>query len=93
MPNNIRAHVFIKGWVQRVFFRKNTRMVATQHNVKGWVKNLEDRRVEAILEGDETNVSKVLEWLHIGPPGAQVEKVEVEYKTFTGEFNNFTIIQ
>ena len=68
-------------------------MVATQHNVKGWVKNLEDRRVEAILEGDETNVSKVLEWLHIGPPGAQVEKVEVEYKTFTGEFNNFTIIQ
>lgn len=49
----IRAHVFILGKVQGVYFRHNTRIVATRCGVKGWVRNLQDGQVEAVLEGDE----------------------------------------
>ena len=87
----IRAHVFISGKVQGVFFRATTRDIARRYGVTGWVKNLWDGRVEAIFEGDEDAVKKVIEWCHIGPPGARVEKVEVMYEDYKGEFDNFEI--
>ncbi len=45
----VRAHVFIRGRVQGVYFRQNTMIVATRHGVMGWVRNLKDGRVEAVL--------------------------------------------
>jgi acylphosphatase len=53
----IRAHLFILGKVQGVYFRHNTRIIANRFGVKGWVRNLEDGQVEAVLEGDEINVN------------------------------------
>ena len=47
--------------------------------------------MEAILEGDEMNVSEVIEWCHAGPPEAKVEDVKLEYESYTGEFDNFTV--
>ncbi len=86
-----RAHIFVSGTVQGVYFRQNTKEVATRHNVTGWVRNLPDGRVEAILEGDESDVNKVIEWCHVGPPKAKVTDVNVKFDNYTGEFADFVI--
>ena len=60
--------------------------------VKGWVKNLPDGRVEAILEGEKEAVKKLIEWAHKGPPYARVEKVKVDWEEYLGEFGTFSIV-
>ncbi len=86
-----RAHVFIKGKVQGVYFRQNTKQVATEHRVTGWVCNLSDGRVEAVFEGEKTNVNDVIEWCHVGPPNSRVDGVDVRFEKYTGEFDSFAI--
>jgi acylphosphatase len=87
----VRAHLRIYGRVQGVFFRANMRDVALKYGVKGWVMNREDGSVEAVLEGDEESVRKVIEWAHRGPPLAIVEKVDVKWEDYKGEFRDFRI--
>ncbi len=87
----IRAHVLIEGRVQGVFFRAETRTVARQHNLTGWVKNLYDGSVEAVFEGEEENVEKAVQWCHKGPPHALVTNVTVKREPYTGEFETFSI--
>jgi acylphosphatase len=79
MSERTRAHVFVTGKVQGVFFRANTRDTARERGVDGWVKNLDDGRVEAVFEGDEETVEAMVEWCHTGSPQARVEGVEAEY--------------
>ena len=86
-----RAHVFISGRVQGVYFRQNTKQVATRHKVTGWVRNLVDGRVEAMFEGDEMSVNEVIEWCHVGPPKAKVDDVNVKFQKYTGEFPDFSV--
>jgi len=92
MNKKVRAHLYIEGLVQGVFFRKYTREVAKKYNVKGWVKNLPDGRVEALLEGDKENVEKVIEFCKKGPPGAIVDNVEIIWEEYKGEFDDFKIV-
>ncbi|HEY1247733.1 MAG TPA: acylphosphatase [Nitrososphaera sp.] len=87
----IRAHVFIRGKVQGVYFRQNTKQAATRRGVTGWVRNLPDGRVEAIFEGYNADVNEVIEWCHVGPAKAKVEDVDVKFEKYTGELANFTI--
>jgi acylphosphatase len=87
----IRAHVFIIGKVQGVYFRQNTKQAATRRGVTGWVRNLPDGRVEAIFEGYNADVNEVIEWCHVGPAKAKVEDVDVKFEKYTGELANFTI--
>ena len=86
-----RVHVYISGRVQGVFFRAETQRAATDLNLTGWVKNIVDGRVEAVFEGEDEDVDKMLAWCHVGPPAARVENVEVTEETYTGEFRNFSI--
>ena len=86
-----RAHVFVSGTVQGVYFRQNTKDVATRHNVTGWVRNLQDGRVEAVFEGGEMDVNEVIEWCHVGPPKAKVDDVNVKFEKYTGEFADFAV--
>ena len=86
-----RAHVFVSGNVQGVYFRQNTKQVATRHKVVGWVRNLPDGRVEAVFEGDEVAVNEVIKWCHIGPPKASVQDVNVKFEKYNGEFADFNI--
>jgi acylphosphatase len=74
-----------------VFFRAETQRAATGYNLTGWVRNLADGGVEALLEGEGKNVDEMLEWCRKGPPAARVENVIVTEEPYTGEFNNFTI--
>lgn len=88
----IRAHVLVTGKVQGVYFRQNTQSVATEHGVYGWVRNLPDGRVEAVLEGDEDAVDRVVQWCHTGPPAARVDSIDVQRGRYTGEFSSFDVI-
>ncbi|WP_338729179.1 acylphosphatase [Haladaptatus sp. DJG-WS-42] len=80
MAEKVRAHVFVSGTVQGVYYRANTRDKAQELGVSGWVKNLSDGRVEAVFEGDETVVESLIEWCHTGSPAAEVTGVEAEYE-------------
>jgi acylphosphatase len=85
------AHVFVSGRVQGVFFRQNTKQQAQRQGVKGWVKNLDDGRVEAVFEGEEPAVKTLVEFCRKGPRGAVVTDVQVEWTPFNGEFEDFDI--
>lgn len=90
---NVRAHLYIKGKVQGVFFRQSMKEIAVRYGVRGWVRNRSDgRTVEAVLEGPRDAVAKVIEWAKIGPPGARVEEVEVNWEEYKGEFQDFRIL-
>jgi acylphosphatase len=91
MGEKVRAHVYISGIVQGVFFRANTKRVADRLGVKGWVRNLIDGRVEAVFEGDKEAVNKIIEWCKTGPPLARVDNVEVHWEPYKGEFEEFSI--
>lgn len=79
-----RAHVFVSGTVQGVFYRANTREQARKRGVDGWVKNLDDGRVEAVFEGPESAVDSMIEWCHDGSPAASVTDVTVSMEEPTG---------
>lgn len=91
MPNQVRAHAIISGRVQGVFFRAETQRAATGHKVTGWVRNLPDKSVEAVLEGEQAAVESVLEWCRQGPPYARVDNVVVRWEAYTGAFKGFEI--
>ena len=87
-----RAHVFVTAKVQGDYFRQNTQMTAREHGATGWVRNLPDGRVEAVIEGDDATVRKVVDWCRHGPPAARVDSIDVKHETYTGEFAGFEII-
>jgi acylphosphatase len=88
----VRAHVFVSGRVQGVFFRSETAYEARRHNVNGWARNLPDGRVEAVFEGESEGVEKLVEFCKRGPPGAKVTAVNVTMEPFSGEFREFEIV-
>jgi acylphosphatase len=71
----ITLHLNITGRVQGVGYRDSLRMIAQALNVTGWVRNKEDGSVEAIVQGEEPDVERVVAWCHNGPPGANVKYV------------------
>ena len=85
MAERTRAHVFVSGTVQGVYYRANTRDTARERGVDGWVTNLADGRVEAVFEGPDEAVESMVEWCHEGSPAAEVEDVEAEYGKPQGE--------
>ena len=86
-----RAHVFVSGYVQGVFFRSRIRQEAGNRNVKGWVRNLADGRVEAVLEGEETAVKALVDFCKRGPPRATITSVDLSWEDYGNEFSNFEI--
>ena len=87
----VRAHIFVSGRVQGVFFRVETRYEAIKRNVAGWVRNTSGGRVEAIFEGEREDVEKLIEFCRKGPSGARVTKVDVQWEEYSGEFKDFKI--
>ena len=69
--------VRITGKVQGVGFRFSTVRQAHSTGVTGWVRNLDDGAVEALLQGPHDHVDKLLSWMHMGPPAARVDEVEI----------------
>jgi acylphosphatase len=86
-----RMRVHISGIVQGVFFRAATRRTAADLNLTGWVRNMDDGRVEAVIEGEDAAVEKMIAWCEIGPPSAKVENVTTSEEHYTGGFSDFSI--
>jgi acylphosphatase len=90
--SNQRIRIIVTGKVQGVFFRQALKVMAKKNNVFGWVKNLKDGHVEAVLEGDEEKINRLVEWSHGGPANARVEDVEIHNEKFSGEFKKFDVL-
>lgn len=69
--------MFVSGQVQGVFFRAECASRARERGLGGFVRNLQDGRVEAVFEGDPAEVDAMVEWCHTGPRWAHVANVEV----------------
>lgn len=87
----VRAHLFIEGRVQGVFYRAFTRDIAHSLGLNGWVRNLRDGRVEAIFEGEKGLIEKAIKECYTGPPGARVTNIDIKWEEFKGDLKGFTI--
>lgn len=84
-----RAHIFVSGLVQGVCYRAFAEKEANSYALTGWVRNLFDSRVEAVVEGEKGLIIDFIKELRIGPPSADVTGVAVEWQEYTGEFKDF----
>ena len=91
----VRAHVFISGFVQGVFFRMYTQREAQALGLTGWVRNVYGEKitipdselknftgVEAVFEGEKESVNEMIAWCWSGSPSAQVTDVKVSWEPF-----------
>ncbi len=88
---DIRAHLFVSGKVQGVFFRETVRKKAAREGVTGWAKNLRDGRVEAVFEGKESKVKKMVDWTRSGPIWAKIDSLDLVWEDYKNEFKEFEI--
>ncbi len=86
-----RARIHVTGRVQGVNFRASTREQARSAGVVGWVRNLDDGRVEAVFEGPASAVKRLVSWCYSGPGYAQVSQVDVAWEQPTGTERDFAI--
>jgi acylphosphatase len=87
-----RVRLLVSGNVQGVFFRQALKVVAKKNSVSGWVRNLKDRRVEAVFEGDSKSTNSVIEWTRVGPANSRVDDIEVINEEFKNEFSTFEVL-
>jgi acylphosphatase len=89
MKKSVR--LYIKGTVQGIFFRQFIKENAERYDVKGFVRNLEDGRVEVFAEGDIENVEKMIELCKVGPRHSRIENVEIKEEKFQ-DFKEFKLL-
>ena len=90
--SNQCVRLFVTGRVQGVFFRQSLKAKSIQNNIFGWVKNLQDGRVECLLQGTEENISTLIQWAHTGPANSIVQNVEIHVEKFDNEFTKFDVL-
>ncbi len=87
-----QLHLLVKGRVQGVYFRASTQREARRLGISGWVKNKNDGSMEILAEGEEVAIRELYGWAQKGPSAARVDKVETRWRSFTGEFSDFRIL-
>ena len=90
MKKSVR--LLITGSVQSVFFRQFVQQQAVKQNVKGFIRNLEDGRIEIFVEGDQDNVSSMRELCRKGPPHSIIRAVEEREEPFQ-DFKEFKVLR
>ena len=88
---NVACRVKFRGHVQGVSFRYYAKRFADSNDVKGWVRNMDDGTVEALFEGDESAVNRVIEECRTGNPHAGVTDIEMKEADSSGRYQSFTI--
>ena len=86
-----RVHLLISGRVQGVFYRAFTRNIAGSFGLSGWVRNLPDGNVEALIEGDKDDIEQAIQRFRSGPPGAHVDDIEITWEDYQGDIQGFQI--
>ena len=89
--NNV-AHLFISGIVQGVGFRVYIQNQARRNQIQGWIKNLNDGRVEVLLVGTQENVLEMIKLCKRGRPWSKVSDVQVNWKNIQESYDSFSII-
>lgn len=89
MKKSVRA--YISGNIQGIYFRSFIKENAEKYNVKGFVRNLEDGRVEVFLEGNSEDVNKMIEICKTGPKHAQIRNIEIKEEKFQ-DIKNFKVL-
>ncbi|MBE7535882.1 MAG: acylphosphatase [Anaerolineales bacterium] len=92
MTSLVRAHIIVKGRVQGVGFRAHVEYHARQiGGLTGWVRNVGYNTVEAVAEGERSNVERLIETMKQGPSMSRVDESTVEWGDATGEFREFGV--
>ena len=86
-----RIHIFVTGRVQGVFFRQSTKVMAIKNNAKGWVRNLDDGRVEIVAQGETQDIDNLAHWCKTGPANSRVDEFELSEENVTDEFETFEV--
>ena len=87
-----RVHLYIFGRVQGVYFRQTALKISAEiGKIYGWIRNTSCGRVEAVIEGDEIKVDKMIEWCKKGPSSANVTKIEILEEKYENEFSDFRV--
>ena len=87
----MRLRLFVSGEVQGVFFRKNVSEFCSMIGLTGWVKNLDDGRVELVAEGPKEKLDQLLKFLHKNPGASRVDDIDSEFFDQEEGFEYFKI--
>jgi acylphosphatase len=88
-----QVHLRVFGRVQGVFFRASTQREAKRLGLTGWVRSRNDSSVEVMAEGEETGIKDLIAWAQHGPSAARVDRVDVRWRSFAGDFFDFRIVE
>lgn len=86
-----RAHLIIEGKVQGVYFRAFTKEAADSFGLTGWVRNLPNRCVEAVFEGERDIIEAAIRKCYAGPPFAMVTNIDIRWEDEIEGFTDFRI--
>jgi acylphosphatase len=87
-----RVQLIVRGRVTGVFFRAATQREARRLGITGWVKNRSDGNIEILAEAEEDAIREMVSWAQHGPSAARVDDVDVRWRSYTGEFSDFRIV-
>jgi acylphosphatase len=87
-----QIQLVVRGRVQGVYFRASAQREAKRLGLVGWVKNRADSSVEILAEGEEEAIRELYGWAQKGPSAARVDRVETRWRSYTGEFADFRIV-
>src|ERR1044071_6685911 len=90
-PQNVRAHIWVKGRVQGVGFRAHVEYEARKIGVTGWVRNVGYNTVEAVAGGEQSQIDRFIDMMKQGPYASRVDESRVEWESPTGEFQMFGV--
>lgn len=88
-----QLQLVVRGRVQGVYFRASTQREARRLGLSGWVKNRPDGTLEVLIEGEEASIRELYGWAQKGPGAARVERVDARWRSFTGEYPDFRIVE
>jgi acylphosphatase len=87
-----RVQLIVRGRITGVFFRAATQREARRLGITGWVRNRPDGNVEILAEAEEDAIREMVSWAQHGPSAARVDDVDVRWRSYTGEFSDFRIV-
>lgn len=90
-PEFIQLHAIVHGRVQGVSFRYYTVREAQRLGITGWVRNRRNRTVEVLAEGTRIQLDALVNFLHSGPPSAQVTSVDLSWRHASKNYLNFDV--
>ena len=87
-----QLQLIVRGRVQGVYFRASTQREARRLGLCGWVKNRPDGSVEILAEGEEAAIRELFGWAQKGPGAARVERVDTRWRSYSGDYADFRIL-